>query len=208
MWNGLSRPQTLTQAIVMPILMPIVPIAWPVCRVPFVANCALVHRSSKAIHETATKLAVQSGWTSPDPRAGVAIKLGGSDARGIRDVVVVGQGRTGERLASEEAPPPFNQIEPGGADRNEGVLNARMSRQPVLNGATGVAGEIVGNQVQVTLRIRLVEGLQQREVASGVARGCRLGEHVAVPHAECAVDPHLVGSPLIVERHLDAVPVR
>jgi hypothetical protein len=40
-----------------------------------------------------------------------------------------GQRLARERLAPKDPPPIFNQVQPGGADRNEGVLDARMRRQ-------------------------------------------------------------------------------
>jgi hypothetical protein len=35
-----------------------------------------------------------------------------------------------------------------------------------------------------------------------------LGQHLPVAHAQGPIDPHLVGTALVVERHFDAVPIR
>ena len=51
--------------------------------------------SSKVIDKTATKLAVWSRWTAPDPRMGAAIELASRHARGEGDL-----GAIGETLAS------------------------------------------------------------------------------------------------------------
>src|SRR5258708_30411775 len=124
---------------------------------PLPATVKLLRRSSKTIDETATKRAVRWGWTAPDPGPRMAVELGSGEARDVGEVVVVGQGLTGKRCAPQDAPPAFDEIEPGGPHGNQGVGDARMVRQPVPDRSTEVAGEVVGDQVQVALRIRLIE---------------------------------------------------
>ncbi len=73
-----------------------------------------MHRSSKTVDEVATKLAVWSRWTAPDPRMGAAIELASRHARGEGDLGAIGE--TGETLASiggaaQESPPGFDEIE-------------------------------------------------------------------------------------------------
>src|SRR5260221_4311911 len=85
--------------------------------------------------------------------------------------------------------------------------DARVVLQPVAHGTTQVAGQIVGDQEEIAVRIRLVERLQQGKVAAGVARGGGLGQCLAVPDAQRPVDPDLVRSALIVEGHLAAVAI-
>jgi hypothetical protein len=167
----------------------------------------LVRRSSKAIDKAAPPLAVLRGRTAPNPGLGMAIELGGSDAGGVGDVVMVSQGLTGKCLAAEDAPPAFNEIEPGGSNRNEGVLDARMSFEPLPDRAAAVAGEIIRDEVEIPLRIGLIERVQQGEIATGIARGCRVGQCLAVAHAQRAIDPDFVGTTLIVQGDFDAVPV-
>ena len=82
-----------------------------------------------------------------------------------------------------------------------------MRAEPVADGATGVAGELVSNQVKIPLGKGLVERVPQREVPSGVARGGGLGERRPLALTQRAVDPDLVESPLIVQGRLDAVSV-
>jgi hypothetical protein len=110
------------------------------------------------------------GRPPPDPGSGMPIEVIGGAPRDIRDIVVIGQRRPGEGFAPEDPPPPFNQIQPGRADRNEGLPNARMGFQPRADRATGVAGEVVGNQIEIPCRVGAVQRLQQVEVATGVAR--------------------------------------
>ena len=73
-----------------------------------------------------------------------------------------------------------------------------MRGQPHANGATAVAGQVVGDEVEVALWIGVVKRLEQREVARSIARGRRLGQHLPVPDAQRAIDPDLVGTALRV----------
>jgi hypothetical protein len=52
--------------------------------------------------------------TTPDPRIGVAIELGGRDPGNRGDIVGVSEGLSGEGFAAEEPPPAFLQVEPAG----------------------------------------------------------------------------------------------
>src|SRR5258708_27066780 len=108
----------------------------------------MMRRSSKAIQEAAPERALWWRWPPPDPGAGVTVELSGGDAGGVGDVVGVGQRRTGEGFAPEKAPPALDEVEPGGADRNEGVLDPRLGSEPVTDGTTGAAGEAVGDQAR------------------------------------------------------------
>jgi hypothetical protein len=94
----------------------------------------------------------------------MAVELSSGDAGGRGDIVGVGEGCAGERLAAEEAPPAFDEVQPGRPHGNEGVLDARMVRQSVADRATEMAGEMVGDEIQVATRIGRSEGVQQREV--------------------------------------------
>src|SRR5258708_27176368 len=109
----------------------------------------VVRRSSKAIHEAATKRAVRWERAPNDPRAGMAVELSSGDTGDVGDVVVVGQGLPSKGLATEKAPPPFNQIAPRRPNGNEGLGDAQVVCQPVANGTTEVTGQVVGDEVQV-----------------------------------------------------------
>ncbi|SRR5258708_9792686 len=137
----------------------------------------------------------------------MAVELGGGDAGDGGDIVGVGEGCASEGCAAEEAPPPFDEVEPRRPHGNERVLDARVVRQPGADRATEMAGEMVGDEVQITLRIAMIERGEQREVACRVARGCRLGEHLPVAHTQRPVDPDLVQSALVIQWYLDAVAV-
>ena len=89
----------------------------------------------------------------------MAVELGSGDAGNVGNVVGVGDRHAGEGFAPEEAPPALDEVEPGSARRDEGVLETRVSGQPVSDRTTGVAREIVGNEVELTPGIGLVEGV-------------------------------------------------
>jgi len=82
--------------------------------------------SSKVVDKAAPQVAVRQWWTAPDPGSGIAIELGSSNAGDIRNVVVVSERLTGKRLAAEDPPPAFNEVQPRRADGNKRMLDARM----------------------------------------------------------------------------------
>jgi hypothetical protein len=119
------------------------------------------------------------GWASPDPGLGMAIEMLRGNTGDVGDIVVIGQRLSGKGFAPKDPPPAFNQVQPGRSHRNEGVLDAGMNVEPLPDGSTGVAGEIVGNQVEVSARVRAVHGLKERQIATGVARKSGLGQRLA-----------------------------
>src|SRR5487761_234242 len=91
-----------------------------------IANSFLMRRSAKAIDKTASKRAVRWWRTAPDPGLRMSIELGSGDARGVGDVFVASQRDAGEGFAAEDTPPALDEVQPRGANGNEGVLDARM----------------------------------------------------------------------------------
>ena len=69
----------------------------------------------------------------------MAIELGGGGTRDVRDIVSVRQELVGEGFATEDLPPPCDQIQPGGSDRDDGVLDAG-GRPAMPEWDTAVAG--------------------------------------------------------------------
>ncbi len=142
----------------------------------------LVLHSSKAVHETTTKVTMWRWGPSPDPGLSPRVEVGGGDACCLLDLLGVGEVLAGERLAAEEAPPAFLQVEPTGARRDGHRMDPRMDRQPLLDGPTGVAGEIVRDQGELALRIGVLKRGEEREVADRVACGGGAG---AVKGSSC-----------------------
>ena len=85
-----------------------------------------------------------------------------------------------------------------------------MGREPVADRATAVAGEVIGDEVQIPLGIGLVERLQQREVACWCCARARSGSGPAhrartAPHRP---RPCRVPRSYHSQGHLDAVAIR
>jgi hypothetical protein len=110
------------------------------------------------------------GWASPDPGCSMTIQVLGGDPGDIGNVVVIGQGLPGKGVAPEDAPPALNQIQPSRSHRDEGMLDPGMSIQPLPDRTTGVAGEVVGNQREISVRVGPVQRLEQIEIAAGITR--------------------------------------
>src|SRR5260221_9369146 len=120
---------------------------------------ALLH-SSKAVDKATTKHAVRRRRASPDPGLGPRVEvLGRPPCRQI-DLLGVGEGLAGERLAPEQPPPAFLQVQPAGPRRERNGGHARMLSQPLLYGPTARAGEMVAAQGKLALGMG---GAQPRE---------------------------------------------
>src|SRR5258708_2059866 len=167
----------------------------------------LVHRSSKAVHEPATKRAVWWRWAPPDPGTGAGIELVRRETRGYGQVMVIGKVLAREGFAPKDPPPPCNQIEPGGAHRNGDRVHTWVRSEPVLDGATAVTREVIGDQIPVSGRVGRRHGREQGQIAGGSARECSLSEDLPVLDPEGTVDPKLVGAAPVLQMGLDAVSI-
>jgi len=99
------------------------------------------------------------GRASPDPGLGVAIEMLSRAPGHISNIVIIGQRLSCEGFAPEDPPPALDQIQPRRSHWNEGVLNAGMGVEPFPDRPAGVAGQVVGDQVQVPARIGVVQRL-------------------------------------------------
>ena len=117
------------------------------------------------------------------------IELFGGYPRSHLDLLGVGEVLTGQSLPTEHSPPRLLQVEPGRAFGDEHLLYPRMSRQPLLNRGTLVAGEVVGDEVDLSGGIGLLDRLEQSEVAIGVSGGSGERQRLAVfdPRATAAM---------------------
>src|SRR6266566_6694724 len=87
----------------------------------------LVPRSLKGVYKAPSVGAWLGLRPSPDPGPGSGVELGGGHPGGVPDLIGVGEGLPGQRLAPEEPPPAFLQVEPAGALGDEGVPDAGMA---------------------------------------------------------------------------------
>jgi hypothetical protein len=106
---------------------------------------------------------MRTGRSSPDPGRGTAIELAGGKLRRLIDLLGIGKALAGKCLSPEEPPPSLNEIQPAGASRNRLLMDSGMLAQPLRNRATGVAGEAVGDEVELADRVRCVDGIEQLE---------------------------------------------
>ena len=146
-------------------------------------------------------------WAPPDPGLGVGIEVLGREMCGDGQVLVIGEVLAREGFAPKDVPPTFDQVKPGGAHRKGEGVHPPVLGKPVLDGWTGVTGEVIGDEIEVTGRIGLRHGGEQGQIAGGIARECRLGEDLPVLDPEGTVDPDLVGAAPIRQMGLDAVSI-
>nr|WP_238598122.1 integrase [Saccharothrix sp. ALI-22-I] len=104
--------------------------------------------------------------SSDDFSSGTGCGLSG----GVVDLVGVGEALSGQCLAAEQAPPGFLEVEPAGSDGDERVFDAGVVEQPFAGGLAVVAGEVVGDHVDVADRVCLFRHLQEPLVVEAVAR--------------------------------------
>ena len=147
------------------------------------------------------------GWASPDPGFGLAIEMLGGDPGAERNIAVISQGLSGKGFTPEDAPPSLNHIQPRRSDRNEGVLDAGMGFQPLPDRPTGMTGEVVGNQVEVSRRIRPVQRLQQLQITARIACARRLRQRLPIADAQRSIHPDFGWSAVVIQGHLDAMPI-
>jgi hypothetical protein len=87
------------------------------------------------------------------------------------------------------------------------MTEARMLSHPGSSLSTVVAGEVVGDDENVTDRIVGFDLLKQSKVVGGVAGGGTAGEFLAITYAQGSIDPGFLGSTAIIQWSLDAVSI-
>src|SRR5919202_3326788 len=118
--------------------------------------------------------------TPPNPGFGPAVELRGGQCRCCLDLCVIGKALARKGIPPEQPPPPFDEIEPAGARRNGLLMEAGMLAQPLPDRATGVAGQVVVDQIELPLRVRSIDGVKELEEACGITGWCREGECLAI----------------------------
>lgn len=147
-------------------------------------------------------------WAAPDPGLGAPIELGRGEVRGRLQFGVVGEALPGQGLPPEEPPPALDEVQPAGSSGQRHDVHAGMLGEPRLDGRTLVAGKVVGDQVEVALRVGRVDGREQPLEPDRVARGRGQGEGLPIPRTQGPVDPDLVGTTTLVKGGFDAMAIR
>jgi hypothetical protein len=133
------------------------------------AISGLVLRSLKAIGKEAAIVTVILGRPTPDPRVGAPVELSGRDARGLLNFISVGKTLSRKRIAAEEPPPAFLEVQPAGSFRDEDVVKVGMLCQPGASLGAIVARKIVGDDEDIAHRIISFNISQQGNVVGRVA---------------------------------------
>ena len=87
---------------------------------------------------------------------------------GVVDLPTVSERLTGEGFLAEQAPPRLLEGEPAGALGNEHLLDAWVGGEPARDGWALVAGEVVGDEVQVAIGVGRIDRIEQLEVPRSV----------------------------------------
>ncbi len=109
------------------------------------------------------------GRASPDPGSGSPVELGRRDMRCLLDLIGVSKTLSSERIAAEEPPPAFLQIQPAGSRRDKDVVEARMLGHPGACLSTVMAAEIIRDNKDVTPWIVSFDVGKQSDIVRGVA---------------------------------------
>jgi hypothetical protein len=162
-------------------------------------------RSSNIVNKLLSEPPGWWGWTAPHPGLGPSIELPSGYPGGQRDLLPVHERLPRQRGFPEESPPPLYQIEPAGPGGNEHLVDPRMACWPLADRATAMTGEVVGDQVKITLGIGRLDVPQQGQVPGGVPGGSSQGANLAIPYPQGPVDPGLLQSSAVFQRRLDAL---
>src|SRR5947199_8709036 len=126
-------------------------------------------RSLKGVYKAPSVGAWLGLRPSPDPGPGAGVELGGGHPGGVPDLVGAGEGLPGQRLAPEDPPPAFLQVEPAGALGDEGVPDPGMVFRPGPGALAVVAGQVVGDHPDGAVGIGLLGQLEEVLVGDAVA---------------------------------------
>ncbi len=133
------------------------------------------------------------------------IELSRGNAGGLFDLSGSGKTLSSQGIPTEETPPAFLEVEPAGPFRNEDVMEARMLSHPGPRLSTVVAGEIVRDDVNVSVRIIGFDALKQCNVVGRVTRSCAERQFLAIAYAQRSIHPRFLGAATVVQQRLDAV---
>ena len=134
------------------------------------------------------------------------VKLSGGDARGLLDLISVGKTLSCQRIAAEEPPPTFLQVQPASSCGDKDMMEPGMFSHPGTSLSTVMTAEIICDKKDVTPRVVSFDVLQERDVVGGVARSGTPGHLFAITHTQRSIHPGFLRPAAVIERRFDAVP--
>jgi hypothetical protein len=120
---------------------------------------ALVLYSLHAVTKKTSTVPRGFGRTSPRPGPGSMVQLCSSDVGRSFNFFCVGERLPGPRITSIEPPPAFLHVEPTCSLWNEGLMQPRMILQPCPRRLAVMTAQIIGDDVDISCRIGLFDGL-------------------------------------------------
>ena len=126
-------------------------------------------RSLNAVTKDTPIMTMILGRASPNPGCGSPVELGRRDTRRLLDLIGGGKTLSSERIAAEEPPPAFLQIQPAGSRRDKDVMEARMLSHPGACLSAVMAAEIIRDNKDVTPGIVGFDVLKESDIVRGVA---------------------------------------
>ncbi len=114
----------------------------------------------------ATELPWYLWRTTPDPGMRPSVELGSGHFGRHHNLVGIDKGLPSVRCPAEQSPPTLDEIEPAGANGNEDLPDSWMLGQPLPHRSTGMTGQIIGDEPEVAVRVGLIDGAQQLQIAS------------------------------------------
>ncbi|SRR6266699_2522883 len=132
-------------------------------------HTAVVLRSLNPVTKDTPIMPMILGRASPDPGFSASVELGRRDTRRLLDLISVGKTLSSQRIAAEEPPPAFLQIQPAGSCGDKDVLQARMLGHPGTCLSAIMATEIIRDNKDITPWIVRFDILKESDIVCGVA---------------------------------------
>jgi hypothetical protein len=132
-------------------------------------NAAVVLGSLNPVTKDTPRMPMILGRTAPDPGCGASVELGRRDTRRLLDLIGVGETLASQRIAAEEPPPAFWQIQPASSSRDKDVMQTRMLGHPGAGLRAVMATEIIRDNKEIRPRIISFDVLQESDIVRGVA---------------------------------------
>jgi hypothetical protein len=113
-----------------------------------------------------------------------------------------------EHRGGRGATSPPGRVQPACPWRNEGLMDARMLREPRTGLEAVMAASVIGDDEDVACGVISFHVRKPRDGAFRVVRVSPPGQLLAVAHPSCPVHPGFFGSSAVIHVRFDAMPIR